>query len=45
MQFTMGNCITLEDNNANIKLYKNRHDRKIDSVAAMMDAYVEFKDN
>lgn len=45
MQFTMGNCITLEDNNANIKLYKNRHDRKIDSVAAMMDAYVAFKAN
>lgn len=45
MQFTMGNCIVLEDNNANIKLYKNRHDRKIDSVAAMMDAYVAYKAN
>ena len=45
MQFTMGNCIVLEDNNANIKLYKNRHDRKIDSVAALMDAYVAYKAN
>ena len=24
---------------------KNRHDRKIDSVAAMMDAYVAYKAN
>ena len=45
MQFTMGNSIVMEDNNANKKLYKNRHDRKIDSVAAMMDAYVAFKAN
>ena len=45
MQFTMGNCIVLEDNNANIQLYKNRHDRKIDSVAALMDAYVAYKAN
>lgn len=45
MTYTMGNCIVIEDNNANIKLYKNRHDRKIDSVAAMMDAYVAFKAN
>ena len=45
MQFTMGNCIVIEDNNANIKLHKNRHDRKIDSVAALMDAYVAYKAN
>ena len=45
MTYTMGNCIVIDDNNANIKLYKNRHDRKIDSVAAMMDAYVAFKAN
>ena len=45
MQFTMGNCIVIEDNNANIQLYKNRHDRKIDSVAALMDAYVAYKAN
>lgn len=45
MQFTMGNCITLEDTNGNRKLLKKRYDQKIDAVAAMMDAYVAFKDN
>ena len=45
MTFTMGNCIAIEDTNGNRKLYKNRHDRKIDSVAAMMDAYVAYKSN
>lgn len=43
--FTMGNCITLEDTNGNRKLYKKRHDQKIDAVAGMMDAYVAFKLN
>lgn len=45
MKFTMGNCITLEDTNGNRKLYKQRADQKIDSVAAMMDAYVAYKLN
>lgn len=45
MQFTMGNCITLEDTNGNRKLYKPRQEQKIDSVAAMMDAYVAYKLN
>lgn len=45
MSFTMGNCITLEDTNGNRKLYKKRNDQKIDSVAAMMDAFVAFKHN
>lgn len=45
MTFAMGNCITLEDTNGNRKLYKKRYDQKIDSVAAMMDAYVAFKLN
>lgn len=45
MQFTMGNCITLEDTNGNRKLYKQRADQKIDAVAAMMDAYVAYKLN
>ena len=45
MTFTMGNCITLQDNNGNRKLLKKRSDQKIDSVAAMMDAYVAYKDN
>lgn len=43
MSFTMGNCITLEDTNGNRKLLKKRHDQKIDSVAAMMDALVAYK--
>lgn len=43
MSFTMGNCIVLEDTNGNRKLYKRRHEQKIDNVAALMDAYVAFK--
>jgi phage terminase large subunit-like protein len=45
MEFAMGNCITLEDTNRNRKLYKQRHDKKIDAVAALMDAYVAWKLN
>ncbi len=45
MMFTMGNCITLEDTNGNRKLYKPRHEQKIDAVAAMMDAFVAYKLN
>jgi phage terminase large subunit-like protein len=45
MTFTMGNCITLEDTNGNRKLYKPRHEQKIDAVAAMMDAFVAYKLN
>ncbi len=45
MSYTMGNCITLEDTNGNRKLYKKRHDQKIDAVAALMDAYVAYKLN
>ena len=45
MTFTMGNCITLEDTNGGRKLYKKRYDQKIDAVAAMMDAYIAYKDN
>lgn len=45
MVFCMGNCVVLEDTNGNRKLLKLRHDQKIDSVAAMMDAYVAYKAN
>ena len=45
MTFTMGNAVTLEDTNGNRKLCKKRYDQKVDSVAAMMDAYVAFKAN
>ena len=43
MSFTMANCITIEDNNGNRKLLKERRDRKIDNVSALMDAYVLYK--
>ena len=45
MQFTMGNCIVMEDTNGNRKLLKKRYDQKIDAVAAMMDAYIAWKNN
>lgn len=45
MSFTMGNAITLEDNNGNRKLLKTRRDQKIDNVSAMMDAYIAYKAN
>ncbi len=45
MQFTMGNCITIEDTNGNRKLYKKRYEAKIDNVAALMDAFVAYKLN
>lgn len=45
MSFTMGNCITIEDTNGNRKLLKKRYEDKIDSVSALMDAYVAYKVN
>ena len=45
MSFCMGNAITLEDTNGNRKLLKKRYDQKIDSVAALIDAYVAYKAN
>ena len=45
MAFAMGNAITLEDTNGNRKLYKKRYEQKIDAVAAMMDAYIAYKNN
>nr|DAP44081.1 MAG TPA: Large Terminase [Caudoviricetes sp.] len=45
MTFAMGNCIALEDTNGNRKLYKVRRDAKIDNVAAMLDAFVAYKQN
>lgn len=43
MSFTMGNAVTLTDTNGNRKLLKSRRDRKIDSVSALLDAYVAYK--
>jgi len=45
MSFTMGNCIVLEDTNGNRKLYKKRYEDKIDNVAALLDAYVAYKNH
>ena len=45
MTFAMGNCIVIEDTNGNRKLYKKRHEDKIDNVAALMDAFVAYKNN
>ena len=45
MTFAMGNAITLEDTNGNRKLYKKRHEAKIDNVAALMDAFIAYKLN
>jgi phage terminase large subunit-like protein len=45
MTFAMGNCITITDTNGNRKLLKRRHEQKIDSVAAMMDAFIAYKLN
>lgn len=45
MSFTMGNCITIQDNNGNRKLLKRRYDEKIDNVSALMDAFVAYKLN
>lgn len=45
MKYAMGNCITIEDTNGNLKLLKRRYEAKIDPVAAMMDGYVAYKLN
>jgi phage terminase large subunit-like protein len=45
MQFAMENAIALQDTNGNRKLSKKRSDQKIDSVAALIDAYVSYKLN
>lgn len=43
MSFCMGHCIIISDTNGNRKLSKARRSEKIDSVAAMLDAYVAYK--
>lgn len=45
MKYCMGNCIVIEDNNGNRKLLKSRKDKKIDNVAALIDAYVAYKEH
>jgi phage terminase large subunit-like protein len=43
MKFCMGNAITMEDTNGNRKLLKMRYEDKIDTVSALLDAYVALK--
>lgn len=45
MKFAMGNAVTIEDNNGNLKLSKLRNAEKIDNVSALMDAWVAYKRN
>lgn len=45
MSFCMGNAITIEDTNGNRKLHKKRAADKIDCVAALVDAWVSYKNN
>lgn len=45
MQYTMGHAVAWVDTNGNRKLTKRRNAEKVDNVAAMMDAYIAFKDN
>ena len=45
MSWAIGNCIVITDSNGNRKLYKLRNSEKIDPVAALMDAYVAYKEN
>lgn len=45
MKFAMGNAVAIEDNNGNRKLSKKRSSEKIDNVAALMDAWVAYREN
>lgn len=45
MTYTMGNCIVEEDVNGNRKLRKPRRESKIDSVSALLDAWISYKIN
>lgn len=45
MSYAMSNAVTLEDTNGNRKLMKMRRDQKIDSVSALVDAWVAYKIN
>lgn len=45
MGWAIGNCVVMTDTNGNRKLYKLRNSEKIDPVAALMDAYIAWKNN
>lgn len=42
MKFTMGNAISIQDNNGNMKLSKERQADKIDNVSALINAWVVY---
>ena len=44
-RFTMGNCVTIEDTNGNRKLLKKHREEKLDSVSALLNAYISYKLN
>lgn len=45
MSYCMGNAIVITDTNGNKKLMKKKREHKIDNVAALIDAYVAYKDH
>lgn len=45
MKFSMENSIAMQDTNGNLKLSKKRAKDKIDNVAALMDAWIAYKQN
>lgn len=45
MMFAMGNSVVHEDSNGNRKIWKKRHDQKIDNVAALVDAWIAYRRN
>src|SRR5574344_1139264 len=44
-KFTMGNAVSIEDTIGDRKLLKKHREEKIDSVSALLDAYVSYKLN
>lgn len=45
MMFAMGNAVVHEDTNGNLKIWKKRHDKKIDNVSALADAWIAYRRN
>jgi phage terminase large subunit-like protein len=45
MSYCMGNAIVITDTNGNKKLMKKKREHKIDNVAALIDAYIAYKEH
>ncbi len=43
MSYCMGNAVAMADTSGQRKLFKPRHDKKVDCVASMMDAFIAYK--